>query len=221
MTEGDPWHDLAAAVLGSPKVQIPQSMMWKASFAGLSPLVRMWKEAQLQRLEAPSSAQALLNIPQYNVDKMEKLLSSLSQGRVITITMEEGSFEDVFHVGEVLHAQYGYQSLTADFIDVAHAVKRRYLKDGTLHLRGRDLTSDFRRDGLMSNPYLDGIRRVVRQKTRQLKLTYVSSAALDATTMTKRINKLSSLLNESGLCRSLHSRDGGSYYCLCEKEKKR
>ncbi|KAL6051450.1 Accessory Sec system protein Asp3 [Balamuthia mandrillaris] len=221
------WHEAAMAVLGSPKVQLSQTVVWQAWFVGLSDVVSLWKKAQQQRQEecissfstsSPSSS-ALNSTQQKNLQdalqRLQQLTDKTSQAQVVQVTMTEGNFYDLTDVAELIEAKYGYRSLTADYADVKEALQRRFLRDTHLRLKGRDLTAAFGEEGLLSWRTWDNIRSGLRNKVRKLKLVYRSSASPSSSSASTSspsnaghqqecIDKVRSLLSETGITRPLH-----------------
>lgn len=214
----NPWSRAMMALLGAPSVKFTPGQTVGLSFVGLADVVSMWRIAQARRSTAGSSKGG----PSGVLTKAATLsgtLRSRVNGHMAGIsnplqelTIEEGKGYNIEGIAEVLDARFGYQSLTADYVEVTEILRSKYLKDGTLHLHGVDFRTQLMHrshdPGSKLGRGMDNLRAGVLNKTRHLKIKYRSAETPDPESYVPKVNALLEMLRVSGVTESLHVDDG-------------
>ena len=188
----NPWCAAVMAVLGAPKIQLSNAVQSKASWVGFGEFVQMWSTAQKSRQSATK----------HKGKEVETILRSFNQQRH-KATLRKPA--DVFDVGEVVSAKYGYTSLTSSYIDVTAIIKERYHRNDTLCLRTVNFEKAFDRDVFFS-PF-DALRQSFTNTEPRLIVEYYA-ARPHPNHLIPKIASLRKLLLKQGEVSTTHLNDG-------------
>eukprot|EP00164_Ancoracysta_twista_P002113 GFYU01002789.1.p1 GENE.GFYU01002789.1~~GFYU01002789.1.p1 ORF type:complete len:1110 (-),score=314.84 GFYU01002789.1:142-3471(-) len=209
----DPWHGVALAVLGSSRMHMTKMQSWQARAVGLGEFVTLWKQAHQNRTQPqiqrqPSGPAA--EVASGTLKSIKAVLKKMREDdQVYTTEINDNEYFDIHGVQEVIHAKFGYKTLTADYVECTEQVKALYLHGSTLRLRGRNVTKDLSDAGLPVASVVDPLRLAMYNKRRKLKLTYVMTRA-DSSLVLTQSQRLSDLLRAGGHIRT--AREGSGHW---------
>lgn len=206
------------ALLGSPKVRFSLGTSAALKFVGLSEVLAMHTVAQKRRQEKGQSSQLvrpeLKRVESWREDVKRDINQAMSKmQRTATRHFLEHEAQNVEEVTEIISAKFGYESLTADFVDVTDEV-RKYLHNGVLMLKDVNLRNAFgHKAGIVKG--LDNLRSGLLQKKRELIITFRFVPRPEK--FIPQVNGLLSILSNSGMTAQLHVNDGEyTWYKLTE-----
>eukprot|EP01129_Flabellula_baltica_P011862 TRINITY_DN5265_c0_g1_i1.p1 TRINITY_DN5265_c0_g1~~TRINITY_DN5265_c0_g1_i1.p1 ORF type:complete len:846 (-),score=152.13 TRINITY_DN5265_c0_g1_i1:17-2554(-) len=203
----NPWHKVVFSVFSSPRVKISRSFSWKASAAGLGDILMIYRKAKMN-----SPTRSVSTIYQQEI---KEVIGNMNKGNRKRVRFEEGNFRNIRGVFEIVEAKYGYESLTAKFVDVTEALQRLYLKGDVIKIAGEDLTKAFSEEGLMPWGLWDNLRKTTIGKSRSLIVTYYSTQKPDMKTLDSRFSKIKEYLREEGWIKK-HGRGHLTWFKLVE-----
>eukprot|EP00756_Hemistasia_phaeocysticola_P008399 Hpha_TRINITY_DN14610_c2_g13::TRINITY_DN14610_c2_g13_i1::g.48367::m.48367 len=192
------WTRSAMAVLGSPEVKISPGKARLARWAGLGDLVRMWEAAQKIRRQSRRS-------DEWEDGLLKELKSAIENPRPKEVTMEEGSYQDIQNVGEVISAKFGYKSLSRGYDDVTPILRKRLTREGALMLQGLDLFS------MLGRTWMDHTRRGALGQTNKLIIYYKPLRDLTPEAVLPAAEALVGHLRDRGIVDKSHHKNNADY----------
>lgn len=186
-----PWHRALLCILSASKVRLTQSTMFGLKLLGLGSIADLYRTAKKGATKSYGSA-TRMRLPPRELERLSMFLGCFrgqAYMKRLKIQIEVNSPpSDLYDVGEIIHAEYGYTSLTSRRSDITdqlrklhrsiHFDQRESHPVGWLPLR-RETLDAFRND-MPSRRTADELRRLVVSTgtlgmagTNLLKIEYV------------------------------------------------